>query len=325
MNWESLFDPSALQAALRIATPLLLAALGGALTHHAGIFNIALEGMMLVGAFAAVTVSYFTSNWLLGVMAGLAAGALIGLLYGVFTVSLKSDFIVIGIAINLFSLGLTTYLMRAIFHVKAGVLSPRIQPIPNIQFPFLNNLGIVNTIINNQSLFTYVSWILVVILWFLIYRTPFGLHLRAAGEHPEALETAGVSVTSTRYVSAIGSGILCVLAGAHLALGYLNQYIINISSGRGFIALAAVLFGGGNPAIIFGVSVLFGFAESLSIRFQGLGVPGYFALMIPYIVTILSLVFWSIQKQRKPRGMYSKRFHYQKGGSIDETIRVGDR
>jgi ABC-type uncharacterized transport system permease subunit len=299
MIWEVLFTPSSLQAALRIATPLLLAALGGAFTHHSGIFNIALEGMMLVGSFASVTVSYYTSNWALGVMAGVLVGLGFGLLYGLFTVTLKADFIVIGVALNLLALGLTTYLLRALFQVKAGLQSPRIQPIPDIHLPFLQHLGVVGAVLNNQSLFTYLSWILVVLLWLWIYHTPFGLHLRAAGEHPEALDTAGISVHKIRYIASMLCGALCALAGAHLALGYLNQYVINISSGRGFIALAAVIFGNGNPVSLLFVSLLFGLADSLSIRFQGLGVPGYFALMVPYTATILALVIWSVQKQRK--------------------------
>ena len=299
MIWETLFGPSVLEASLRIATPLLLAALGGAFTHHAGIFNIALEGMMLIGAFTAVVISYYTSNWLIAIAVTIAIGVLIGLLYALFTVQLKADYIVTGIAINVLALGLTTYLLRVLFHVKAGLQSTRIAPLPDINLPFLDGLGVVNQIFNNQSLFTYVSWALVVILWFVFYRTPFGLHIRAAGEHPESLETAGIGVARTRYIGAIFCGILCALAGAHLSLGYLNQYVINITSGRGFIAMAALLFGSGNPVIIALVSLLFGFAESISIRFQGLGVPGYFALMIPYIVTILALVVWSIQKQRR--------------------------
>ncbi len=303
---ETLFTLSSMQSALRIATPLLLAALGGAFTHHAGIFNIALEGMMLVGSFTAVTVSFYTSNWVAAVLAAILVGLLYGALYGLFTVTLKADFIVTGVAINLLSLGLTTYLLRALFHVKAGLQSDRIQPLPDFHLPLLDHLGTFGALLNNQGLFTYISWILVVLLFILFYRTPFGFHLRAAGEHAEALETAGISVQRMRYLAALACGVLCSLAGAHLALGYLNQYLINISSGRGFIALAGVLFGNGNPVTIAVMSLLFGLADSLSIRFQSLGVPGYFALMVPYAVTILALVFWSVRKQHRPRPIEQK-------------------
>ena len=299
--WESLFTPSSIQAALRIATPLMLAALGGSFTHHAGIFNIALEGMMLVGAFAAVTASYFTSSWIIAVVVTLCVGILFGLIYGLFTVTIKADFIVTGVAINLLSLGLTTYLLRALFHVKAGLQDPRIQALPDVNLPLLSSLGVIGKVVNDQSLFTYVSWLLVLLLWVLFYRMPFGMHLRAAGEHAGALETSGVSVLIVRYLGAVACGVLCALAGAHLSLGYLNQYVINVTSGRGFIALAAVLFANGNPVMVALVSLLFGLTESLSIRLQGLGVPGYFALMTPYAVTILALIFWSVRQQRRPR------------------------
>jgi general nucleoside transport system permease protein len=299
MNWAALFDPSVFEAMLRIATPIMLAAIGGALTHHAGIFNIALEGMMLVGAFTSVVVSYYTSSWVIAIAATIGVGLLWGLLYGLFTVRFKANFIVTGFAMNTLSTGLTTYLLRAMFHTKAGLQDPRIATLPDINFSFLDSLGVVNQIFNNQSLITYVGWIMVVIFWVLIYRTTFGLHLRAAGENNEALETAGVSVNRTRYIASLICGVLCALAGAHLALGYLNQYVLNITSGRGFIAMTTVLFAGGNPIMIFFVSLLFGFAEGFAIRLQGIGIPGYFALMIPYIITILALIVWSAQELRR--------------------------
>lgn len=299
MNWAALFDPSVFEAMLRIATPIMLAAIGGALTHHAGIFNIALEGMMLVGAFTSVVVSYYTSNWIIAIVATIGVGLLWGLLYGLFTVRFKANFIVTGFAMNTLSTGLTTYLLRAMFHTKAGLQDPRIATLPDINFSFLDPLGVVNQIFNNQSLITYVGWIMVVIFWVLIYRTTFGLHLRAAGENNEALETAGVSVNRTRYIASLVCGVLCALAGAHLALGYLNQYVLNITSGRGFIAMTTVLFAGGNPIMIFFVSLLFGFSEGFAIRLQGIGIPGYFALMIPYIITILALIGWSAQELRR--------------------------
>jgi ABC-type uncharacterized transport system permease subunit len=299
MNWTALLGPSVFEAMFRIGTPIMLAAIGGALTHHAGIFNIALEGMMLVGAFAAVVASYFTSSWLVAIIATMVVGVVWGLLYGLFTVRFKANFIVTGFAMNTLSTGLTTYLLRAMFHVKAGLQDPRIVTLPDVNFRFLNSVGVMDEVINNQSLLTYIGWIFVVVFWVLIYRTTFGLHLRASGENYEALEAAGVSVNRTRYIAAVLCGVLCALAGAHISLGYLNQFVLGITSGRGFIAMATVLFANGNPITTFFVSLLFGFAESFAIRLQGIGIPGYFALMIPYIVTILALIIWSAQELRR--------------------------
>jgi simple sugar transport system permease protein len=180
MIWESLFTPSVFESALRIATPLLLAALGGALTHHAGIFNIAREGMMLAGSFTAVAVSYFTSSWVAAILAAIVAGLLFGFIYGLFTVRLKADFIVTGIAINLLALGLTTYLLRALFNVKAGLQDPRIQAIPDLHLPLLGSLGPLNTILNDQSLFTYLAFILPIVLCAHL-SNPIWTKLRAAG------------------------------------------------------------------------------------------------------------------------------------------------
>ena len=295
---SKLFSLRSLEAALRITTPFLLAALGGSFTDHAGIFNIALEGMMLIGAFTAVAISLYTSNWVLALFAGIIIGIIIGMLYALFTVTLKADSIVVGVAFNFFGLGLTTYLMRALFDVKAAIMDPRIEAIPNINIPFFENLGILN-ILNNHSLLTYVSWVLVFVCWYLIFKTPFGLRLRAAGEHAEALQTAGVSVPFMRYIASIASGVLCALAGVHISLGYLSQFVINISAGRGFIALAIQMFGRSNPITVFSGSLLFGMSESIAIRLQSIGVPGYFALMLPYFLTIMTMVVWAIRRKMK--------------------------
>lgn len=297
---EMIFSLQTLEAAFRIATPLLLAALGGALTHKAGIFNIGLEGMMLASAFASVAVSYSTSSWVLGVLAGAATGLLAGLVFGAFTIDFRTDSIIVGTALNLLSLGATTYLLRAMFDVRAGLQSERIESIPDLHLPILEKLGFLN-VFNNQSLFTYLSWILIAVLWFVVYHSPFGLHLRAAGENPEVLGAAGIRLRRVRYLAAIGCGALCGLAGTHLALGYLHQFVINITGGQGFIALAAVQFGQGNPAAIFAGTLLFGVADSVSTSLQVGGVPGYFSLMIPYVATIVALTVVAIRNKRKTK------------------------
>lgn len=295
---ETLFNLHTLEAAFRIATPLLLAALGGSLTHKAGIFNIGLEGMMLIGAFSAVSFSYATNSWVVGLLGGLLFGLLTGLLFGLFTIDFRTDVIIIGTALNLLALGATTYLLRAIFQVRAGLSSPRIDAIPDVHIPFLEHLGFLK-VLSGQSVLTYGGWILIVLLHVVIFRTPFGMHLRAAGEHPEVLAAAGISLRRVRYAAAAGCGALCGLSGAHLALGYLNQFVINITGGQGFIALAAVLFGQGNPVSVFLVTLLFGLADGISSNLQVLGVSGYFSLMVPYILTIVMLTIFAIRSGRK--------------------------
>ncbi|MDI6638129.1 MAG: ABC transporter permease [Bacillota bacterium] len=287
------------RASIRMATPLTLAALGGAVTMQAGILNIALEGMMLAGAFFAVAASHLFANAWLGLLAGVVAATLIGLLYAFFVVDLKGDTFVIGIALNIFAAGGTVYLLRSMFGVKGAFVSDRIRTLPDISIGLANVSGPIAEVLDGYSILTYVSWALVLAFSILFYRTAFGLRLRAAGEHPVALETVGVSTRRMRYLAYLGSGILCGLGGAHLSLGYLNQFAENMVAGRGFIALAATIFGQGRPLPVFLACVLFGAADSVAIRFQGLGIPPQFALMTPYVVTTLAL--WLVSRPRAPR------------------------
>jgi ABC-type uncharacterized transport system permease subunit len=296
---EFLFTLTTYRAVFRIMTPLLLAALGGAFTHYSGILNIALEGQMLFGAFFAVAASYYMGSAAAGVLAGALAGLVIGLLFALFVVHFKTDEFIVGIAINIMAVGATTFLMRAMFGVKASFSDPGIKALPEIPLPGIPPDSAIGTLFGNYTALTYLSWILVPALFVLFFHTRFGMHLRATGEHPEALEAAGRNVRLIRWAGSAACGVLCGLAGAHLALGYLSQFVKNMTAGRGFIALSALLFGGGNPLIITVAAFVFGLAESLSIRFQSLGVPPYFALIIPYAVTIMALIIISARQRAR--------------------------
>lgn len=296
---------SLLNMGIRMTTPLLLAALGGAATEHANIFNIALEAMMLISAFTAVVANHlFSSPWM-GILAAVATGLLIGLIFAWFSISLKVDVIVVGSVLNILSVGLTTFLLRLLFHVRTTFSSPRMVPIPVIQIAALEKVPLLDALFNGHSLLTYVAWLLVLVSWFLYYKTPFGLHLRAAGEHPEALATVGISPDRVKYQAALTSGAFCGLGGCHLAIGYLNQFVENMTAGRGFIALAAVTFGRGNPARILFATVLFGLADAVAIRLQQVGIPSYFPMMLPYVLTVISLVVVSVREMKRRGHMKS--------------------
>jgi len=295
---EVLFNINTYRAAFRIMTPLLLAALGGAFTHYAGILNIALEGQILFGAFFAVAISYYFSSVVAGILAGAIAGVIIGLLFALFVVRFRADEFVVGIAINILAVGGTTFLMRALFGVKASFSDPGIKTLSGIGLSFLPDNGFLSTLLGNYTILTYLSWALIPLLYILFFRTRFGSHLRATGEVPEALTTAGGNIYKIRWIASGACGLFCGLAGSHLALGYLSQFVKNMTAGRGFIALSALLFGGGNPIIIAVASFIFGLAESLSIRYQSLGIPPYFALITPYAVTILALIFISSRRKK---------------------------
>ncbi len=296
---EDVFNLTLLQNTIRTATPLILAALGGLLTMHAGILNIGMEAMILIGAFAAVVGSFFFGNALLGVMLAVVAGILIGLLFGFFVIDLESDEFIIGISLNIFAGGVTVFLLRSIFGVKGAFSSPGIKPLPDVNIPMLDNIPILDAMFNNHSLFVYISWMLVVLVFIYLYKTPYGMWTRAAGEFPEALETVGVSPRRMKYISSVLCGIFCGFAGAHLSLGYLTLFTENMSAGRGFIALAAMIFGAYNPVKTFGAALLFGFFDALGIRLQGVGIPSQFTQMIPYAVTVLALVIVAKRKLLK--------------------------
>ena len=286
---EQVFNITLLQNTIRTATPLILAALGGLLTMQAGILNIGMEGMILLGAFFGVVGSFFFANSLMGILLAALTGVIIGIIFAFFVVDLKSDEFIIGIAINIFAGGLTIFLLRSIFGVKGAFSSPGIQPLPDVNLPFLDQVPVLNTILNNHSIFVYISWVLVIIVYIFLYKTPHGIWIRAAGEYPEALETVGISPRRMKYLSSITCGIFCGFAGAHLSLGYLTLFTENMSAGRGFIALAAIIFGSSNPVKTFGAALLFGFFDALGIRLQGIGIPSQFTQMIPYTVTVVAL------------------------------------
>ncbi|WMM25386.1 ABC transporter permease [Tissierella sp. MB52-C2] len=297
--FKDIFNLTLLQHTIRTATPLILAALGGLLTQQAGILNIGMEGMILLGAFFAVVGSYFFGNAFVGVALAAIVGLIIGLIFALFVIDLKSDEFVIGIAINIFAGGLTVFLLRSIFGVKGAFSSPDIIPLPKINFPFMDNIKFLDIIFNNHTIFIYISWILVILTYIYLYKTPHGIWMRGAGEYPNALETAGVSPRKMKYISSIFCGIFCGLAGAHLSLGYLTLFTENMSANRGFIALAAIIFGKANPMGTFLAALLFGFFDALGIRLQVVGVPAQFTQMIPYLATIFALVFVTQRQMNK--------------------------
>ncbi|MDR1193044.1 MAG: ABC transporter permease [Peptococcaceae bacterium] len=298
---QTLFGPEVFAAALRVMIPLLLAALGGLLTKQAGIENIGLEGLMLIGCFSGFVVNYYTSNWIAGLIGGAVFTTLAALLFGVFVISLRAHEIVAGVAVNMLGLGVTTYLLRAIFGVKGSFTDPRIRGIPTLELGFLENVPVVGVIFSRQSIMVWIGLALVIAIHFLLYHARFGYYIRAAGENPQALSTSGISLPRTRYITVLIHGVLCGLGGAYLSTGYLTQYVENMSAGRGFIAMAAIAFGGAKPMRVFFSAILFAFVESLSNRLQLVEVPSYFALMIPYVVTVIVLAVTSWREKQKSK------------------------
>jgi len=275
-------------SAIRMATPIAFAALGGIFSERAGIINIGLEGMMLTCAFGAVAATHFLGNPWLGVLAALIIGALLGLLHGLITIKFVGNQIVSGTGINILALGLTAYMSQIIWGSRGA--SDAVQGIDPISIPILKDIPIIGEIIGVHSPLVYILILAVAISYIILFKTPFGLRIRAVGEHPAAADTAGVDVFKIKYYCLIISGMLAGFGGAFLSLGHLNLFAWGMTGGRGFIALAAMIFGGWMPLGAFGASLLFGFSDALQMRLQTLGIlPSQIILTIPYILTIIVL------------------------------------
>lgn len=276
-----------LQGTLVRATPLTLGAFSGLLCERAGVINVAIEGQMLVGAFSAAAITSATSNAALGLLAGMIAGGIIGSILAVFAITYLVDQIVVGVVLDLFCLGLTGFLYdRLLVPFQAQLNSSGVlQPLP---IPLLSSIPILGPIFFDQNLFVYILYILLVVIQVALFQTRWGLRVRAVGEQPRAADTAGINVLRTRYINVILGGLVAGLAGSFFTIGAVGQFTKNMTSGRGFISLAAMISGGWTPLGSFGASLVFGFADALQNFLSVLNVPisSYFLLMAPYIATI---------------------------------------
>ncbi|QBE48345.1 ABC transporter permease [Leucobacter triazinivorans] len=299
MTFLDVFDQDLLSSVLRSLIPILLAALGGMLAERVGIFNIGLEGMILIGAFCGVAASFFTHNWLVGVIVAMVAGALFSLILGYGSVYRKGDPIVLAIAMNILAVGMTSFLLVAIFDVQGVFQDPGIDGIPTWRIPFLADLPVIGAFFSLTPL-GYLALLLVPVLWVVLFRTPLGLRLRGVGERPLAAATMGVDPRRYQLGAVIASGALAGLGGAQLALGNVVQFTENMSAGRGWIAVVAVMLARAHPVGVLGAALLFGFADAIGFRLQSFGLPQQLTDAGPYVVTLLVLILMS-KRFRKTR------------------------
>ncbi len=279
-------------ATLRMASPLIFASLGGIFSERAGIINIALEGMMLTGAFSGVFVTYVTGNPWIGVFAAILAGGFLGLIHGILTIKFAGDQIVSGTGINIFALGFTAYMSQIVWGSRGA--SQSVQGLGTVSIPILADIPLVGDVVGKQTPLVYIALITVIASYLILFRTPSGLRLRAVGEHPGAAETTGINVYRTKYLCVIASGMLAGLGGVFLSLGHLSLFVNGMTGGRGFIALAAMILGGWSPFGALGASLFFGFADALQIRLQSVGaLPSQIVLTLPYILTIIVLAVFA--------------------------------
>ncbi|MFD0870406.1 ABC-type uncharacterized transport system, permease component [Chlamydia abortus] len=300
--WGQILDLSLFVVLLRLMTPILLSALGGLISDIGGVINIGLEGLMLMSAFTSIAVGSATGSWALGVLAGVAVSMLISYGMGFFYLKMKVDIIITGFAVNIFGSGFTIFLMSKLYGLT-GNYSPAGAPrIPVVNIPFIEDVPVLGRLLSGHSLMVWIALFSVVFCMFLIYRTPYGVHLRSVGEAPLAAQSLGIPVTRIQYSALAWSGAFAGLAGAFLSNGLTNMFVKDMTAGTGFLALAVVLLGNRNPVGILIGSVIFGLASALGTIVQTVPnspIPSQFIQMIPYVVTIAALVFFSLRNKRR--------------------------
>ena len=293
-----------LDSTIRLATPLLFACLAGLYSERAGVFDIGLEGKMLVAAFAAAAASYATGSVWVGVLAGIGAALMFAAIHGLASITFRGNQLISGVAVNFLASGLTVVLGTSWF--KLGGQTPALvdgMRFSDISLPFAapagqGDLGLLSGIyshvLSGHSILVYVALACVPLTWWVLYRTRFGLRLRAVGENPAAVDTAGVSVTGLRYAAVGITGVLCGLAGAYMSMGLSAGFLREMTAGRGYIALAALIFAKWRPWYALMACLLFGLLDAIAIRFQNIDIgvlviPVQFTQALPYILTVIIL------------------------------------
>ena len=291
----AIFSTGLIAAMIRFATPLAFAAIGGVFNERAGVVNIGLEGMMLMGAFFGIYGADRTNSWVLGILIGMAAGAALGLVHAFFPIHLRADQIVNGTAINFLALGLTGYLYIDLYGTEG---TGEVPAVPDVHLNFLDRVppeGLGNFLdraFGQLNLMIWLALLTVVLTYIVIFRTTIGLRIRSVGEHPRAADTVGISVYAIRYAAVVTSGALAALGGVYLSIGFVHSFTENMTAGRGFIALAALIFGRWRPFGALGAALLFGFASAVAPRLENVeswATYGTLFQTLPYVLTLIAV------------------------------------
>jgi ABC-type uncharacterized transport system permease subunit len=292
VNIEVLIGAGVLAATLRLATPIALAALGGVVSERSGVTNIALEGCMLMGAFFAVFAADKTGSLPVAILVGLIAGVALAGLHALASITFRADQIISGMALNILALGLTSYLDYELYGTTGTPAS--LPGVPTVDLGFLSAIPVLGGAFGHQSSILWVTFLLVIVLELFLFRTVPGLRLRAVGEHPRAAETVGIDVRRTRYWAVLASGALAALGGVYLSMAVAGSFTDGMTNGKGFIGLAAMIFGRWKPVGALVASLIFGYGDALSVSLQGvsigdLRIPVQLLSTIPYVLTILAV------------------------------------
>lgn len=291
---NAIFSTSFGFSVLRVTTPIIFAAMAALITNKAGVMNIALEAIMLFGAFFGTVVSAWTQNAFFGVLAAIGAGIILSMLMAFFAFRMKADLILTGIALNTFASGSTVFLMYMVCNDKASTSGLPSCNVPSIDLLLIKSIPVIGEMISGHNLLTYLAFFSVIVVWILIYKTPLGLRIRAVGENAHAAESVGIKVMNVQFIALFLSGIFAGLGGAFMSMGYLSFFSRDMIAGRGFIALAAQNMGGAAPLGTLIASIIFGIADALSNMLQTLNVPAELVQMQPYLLTIIGLVIYAV-------------------------------
>ncbi len=316
---SSIFSTGFAFAILRVMTPLLFPALGVAVSELAGSVNIALEGIMLVSAFFGVIVSAYTGSLFLALIAGIAAGVLMGALLGYFHLKMKADIILGAIALNMFASGITIFLLFLITGDKGSTSSLQSLVFPSIDIPLLKSIPVLGEIFSGHNILTYAALLAVPFFYVLMFKTPLGLRIRAVGQNPDAAESVGINVEKIKLYALMLSGLFGALGGLYLSMGYVSWFSRDMTAGRGFIAIAAATLGGNMPMGVLLSSLLFGFVNSIAIYIASLNVPSELIQMIPYLVTLIALAVFAMRAQRVKNKSGVVLEHFDKDPIVSST------
>ena len=297
--WNIVFTTDFAFMVFRVTTPILFTALGAMISRRAGIMNISLEGMMLVGALFGVIGSTYSQSALVGVLCAVVASLLLSLVFAYFVLKLKSDLILTGIALNLMASGGTVFLLSVICGDKGVSTSMASKVVPSVEIPLIKDIPILGEILSGHNVLTYVALLSVVVVYVLVNKSPLGLRIRSVGENPDAAESVGISVVKTRFIALMITGILSGLGGAFMSMGYVSWFARDMAAGRGYIALAAQNLGNATPIGTCLASFLFGIADALSSSLQILSVPAEFIQMIPYVTTVIGLIVYAAYRKKQ--------------------------
>lgn len=296
---SNIFNANFISMWIRVGTPLIFAALGASICTQAGVVNLGLEGIMLISALMGVLGSVWGGSLISGAIIGILSGTLVSVIFAYFHLVLKANNVLCGTAVNTVATGLTVFVLQIVTGEKGNSSSLQSFVFPNIDIPVIKNIPIIGEIVSGHNALTYIALIMVFVVWFLMYKTPLGLRMRAIGESPDVASSVGQSVSKIQFLAIILCGILTSLGGMYLSMGYLDMFVRDMTAGRGFIALAACSMGRATPIGALVSAMIFAFFDGLSNILQILKIPSEFIQMLSYLSTIIGLTIYSIQKRAR--------------------------